>query len=376
MRKIIALIAIISSIFIASSVIAQESDSPSEIDIALQTLSTALNTPITQDMLDYVYWSEVTFTSTALGCPTPGQVYDPINITGYQITLVYEGVTYDYRVTTGAEYVVLCSTSDAPFVVPVTPEPVVIATAIEPTVDTNNTCPNALLPRLTIGETARTTPEIGSNIRELPDLNATDIGTIEPSDTFVVVDGPVCGPQGNYWWQVQYQQVGQADLTIGWTVEGLDGLYFIEPIPQPLVGTTDTINANTALDVVPLGEIEGNLLGIAAWSPDGQMIAIADASTARPAIWIYFVADLTQVPVLIEVSFDTTALEFSPDGSLLAIGAPDGTVYLLNLSNYTIIHSFVAHDTAVLDIDFSPNGQYMLVMDDNYTAHFYGVVTP
>ena len=85
--------------------------------------------------------------------------------------------------------------------------------------------------------------------------------------------------------------------------------------------------------------------------------------------------NLSQVPVLVEVSFDTTALEFSPDGSLLAIGDPNGNVYLLEINTYSIVHSFVAHDTAVLDIDFSPDGRYMLVMDDNYTARFYGVVT-
>ncbi len=362
MRRLIAIFVVIFSMAIPS--LAQES--PDEVNVVLQTLSAALGVQVTPDVIDDVSWREVTFTSTALGCPNPAQIYDPLNATGYQIFVVYEGVTYDYRVTTGGELVLLCSTQDTTLVVP--EQPTVIQ--VTPTaIVNNNVCTNALMPRLAVGEVARTTPELGSNIRSLPDLNAEDIGTIPPSTEFVVIGGPECGPQGNYWWQVEYNGLQ------GWTYQGQDGLYFVEPIPQPLPATTDTINSLSATELLPLGEIESNLLGIATWSADGQMIAIADASTANAAIWLYFVNNLSQVPVLVEVSFDTTALEFSPDGSLLAIGDPNGNVYLLEINTYSILHSFVAHDTAVLDIDFSPDGRYMLVMDDNYTARFYGVVS-
>lgn len=364
MRKLLAIMVIIASMAIPS--FAQES--PAEIDIALGSLSAALGVQVTPDVLDDVSWREVTFTSTALGCPNPAQVYEPLNASGYQIFLVYDGVTYDYRVTTGGEFVLLCSTSDAPFVVP--QDPVVIIEATPVTIDTSdNTCPNGLLPRLSLGETARTTPEIGSNVRSLPDLDAEDIGTIPPSTTFVVIGGPECGADGNYWWQIDYNGLQ------GWTIQGQGGLYYVEPIPQPLIATNEFITSLTATRLIPLSEIEGNLLGVAAWSSDGQMVAIADASTANPAVWLYFVDNLSQVPILVEVSFDTTAMAFSPDGSLLAIGDPLGNVYMLDLNTFTIVHSFVAHDTAVLDIDFSPNGQYMVMVDDNYTARFYGVVS-
>lgn len=363
MRRLLAILVIIFSLAIPS--LAQES--PAEVDIALQTLSAALGVEVTPDIIDDVSWREVAFTSTALGCPNPSQVYEPLDATGYQIFVVYDGITYDYRVTTGGEFVLLCSTSDTTLVVP--EQPTVIEVTPTEVVDDDNLCTNALMPRLALGETARTTPELGSNLRSLPDLNAEDIGTIPPSTEFIVVGGPECGAQGNYWWQVEY------DGLQGWTVQGQDGLYFVEPIPQPLPATTNPITSLNATQLLPLGEIESNLLGIAAWSADGQMVAIADASTANPAIWLYFVGNLTQVPVLVEVSFDTTALAFSPDGSLLAIGDPDGNVYLLQLDTYSIVHSFVAHDTVVLDIDFSPDGRYMLVMDDNYTARFYGVVS-
>lgn len=365
MQKTIAILLTIIAVFIAVPILAQEA--PDEVDLALQTLAAALNVEITPETLDDVSWNEVAFSSTALGCPRPGVTYDPLQAAGYQIFITYDGVTYDYRVTNDGSFVLLCTTSDTTLVNP-TPVTVNPVTPVSPITD--NECPNALLPRLVVGDVARTTPELGSNVRDLPDLEATDIGTIPPSSTFRVVDGPICGEDGNYWWQIDYEGL------VGWTIQGLDGLYFVEPIPQPLVAVTALISSETATDIRLLSEIDGNILGIAAWSPDGQMLAIVDAATANPSIWLYNVGNLSEVPNLIELSFDVLAMTFSPDGSLLALGDPAGGVSLIDTTTFTVVHSFVGDDAPVLDIDFSPDGSYMVVVDDNYTARVYGIVTP
>ncbi len=363
MRKFIVAIAIICMMMLTLPTLAQN-DTPAEVDFVVQTLAAALNTPIDPTTLDSVSWQPVNFTSTALGCPIPQQTYAPIEAVGFQVFVGYQGIVYDYRVTTGGEYVILCGTQEANFVV--TPQPQVVTTAVVP-VTNNALCEDALAPRLAVGELARTTPVLGSNIRDLPSLDATDIGTIPASAQFVVTTAPECGADGYYWWGVNYDGID------GWVLQGQDGLYYVEPIPQPLLATTTIISALNVDSLIPLSEIEGNLLGISAWSADGQFVAIADASTANPAIWLYFVNDLSQVPVSVEVTFDTTALEFSPDGSLLAVGDPDGNIHLIELVTYTVVRSFSAHDTAVLDIDFSPDGRYMVAVDDNYTARFYGI---
>lgn len=39
-----------------------------------------------------------------------------------------------------------------------------------------------------------------------------------------VLEGPVCDHEGHVWWRVQ------RDNLVGWTPEGQDGSYYIEPV--------------------------------------------------------------------------------------------------------------------------------------------------
>jgi hypothetical protein len=65
----------------------------------------------------------VNWDSNALGCPAPGQYYDPTPVPGFNIKLAAYGIPYDYRIGQGEQFV-LCqdglprSPIGAPFVVP------------------------------------------------------------------------------------------------------------------------------------------------------------------------------------------------------------------------------------------------------------------
>lgn len=93
-----------------------------------------------------------------------------------------------------------------------------------------------LEPRLQVGQQANLTTTTPSRVRDSASTTGTQVGQIQPLDTFDVLEGPVCA-EGINWWRVS---VGDLE---GWTAEGLDGEYFTEPIiPAP----TAAITANTA----------------------------------------------------------------------------------------------------------------------------------
>ncbi len=62
---------------------------------------------ITEDKVTLVKTAEVTWPNSALGCPSPGKVYPPKKVPGYQILFTANDVTYTYN-TDWSGQVVLC----------------------------------------------------------------------------------------------------------------------------------------------------------------------------------------------------------------------------------------------------------------------------
>lgn len=91
-------------------------------------------------------------------------------------------------------------------------------------------CPNSPLPRLTTGILGRVTPGDPNTLRMQPAANSSAIGQIPAGQTFVVLNGPQCGPEGWSWWRVNYNGI------VGWTAEGSGSVYWLEPyvgLPTP-----------------------------------------------------------------------------------------------------------------------------------------------
>ncbi|MBN2304284.1 MAG: SH3 domain-containing protein, partial [Anaerolineae bacterium] len=93
-----------------------------------------------------------------------------------------------------------------------------------------------LAPRLSIGASGQVLPGLPNVIRSQP-RRGTDspiIGEIPGGGVFTVLNGPQCGPEGRYWWQVTYQGI------TGWTAEGQSGIYWLQPYqvsPPPVTCT-------------------------------------------------------------------------------------------------------------------------------------------
>lgn len=114
-----------------------------------------------------------------------------------------------------------------PALIPLAP---LTSNAQTPAVIIPTTRPAVLLPgcampaRLTAGQTAQVTPGTPNNVRSLPTVGADRVGQLPGGTRLTVLDGPQC-VDGFVWWFVE-----SAEIT-GWTAEGSDGSYWLEPAP-------------------------------------------------------------------------------------------------------------------------------------------------
>jgi serine/threonine protein kinase len=93
---------------------------------------------------------------------------------------------------------------------------------------TRQICDGALPSRLVVGKRAKVNeePDARNRLRDEPSLNGKVIGHIPPGEWMLVLEGPECGERVN-WWKVKSISTG----TIGWTMEGMDQVYYLAPEP-------------------------------------------------------------------------------------------------------------------------------------------------
>jgi uncharacterized protein YraI len=85
-------------------------------------------------------------------------------------------------------------------------------------------CAHSLVSQLLPNTVGRVTPGTPNRLRLTPGSTGAVIGEIPGGGTFSIVGGPQCGSEGWLWWQVNYNG------TIGWTAEGDNSTYWLEPV--------------------------------------------------------------------------------------------------------------------------------------------------
>jgi len=82
-----------------------------------------------------------------------------------------------------------------------------------------------LAPRLQVGASGYVLPGASNILRAQPRPgDGSDVlGQIPGGGFFRVLEGPVCGPEGRYWWRVKFQGI------VGWTAEGQGAEYWVSP---------------------------------------------------------------------------------------------------------------------------------------------------
>lgn len=246
MRRLFVLV-LLCLLLIPAATSAQSLDP--RVQAAISDLSQRLGLALTID--DFATWSyaENRYPDTSLGCAAAAGAVAPGSFLAFQVTLVYEGTTFDYRVASDLSRVFPCDANllagNPPILVTASPIPLPAGQATftpvpQPT-NPAQSCPSSfvgyLTPRLRVGGQGQI--EIGgtpNRLRDNPSSAATQIGTVSGGQVMSVIGGPACA-DGIVWWQVA---VGSQ---VGWTAEGLaPDQYFISPIgeaaPTPVIPPT------------------------------------------------------------------------------------------------------------------------------------------
>ena len=350
---------------------------PSSLNDALADLSSRAGQTLTLDDLTSWTWQSRTYPDSSLGCPQTGQTYQPVATEGYQFILVYNGATFDYRAPVAGGNVFLCS---GPAAIPQatarpTNTPVPTTSSNGPTSTTSGRagCEGAMNTRLAVGAQARVVPDgLPNNLRREPSTTSERVGRIPAGEPFSVVGGPQCA-QNLVWWEITYGNI------TGWTAEGQNGVYWIEPLSTPGVppapsSSTSTPQAATleppqvftapaagqALSLPNAGllarlaelPVSERVTGLA-WSADGTTLAV----TVPTGIWLYNAQVFTQPPRLLRVSnAPVNGIAASPTANLFATAHADGTVRIWDISTGGQRAVLQGHSQPVLAVAFSPDG--------------------
>ena len=107
------------------------------------------------------------------------------------------------------------------------------------------------------------------------------------------------------------------------------------------------------------------------YSPDGQLLAVG-LSRVSDNLLLLDESPRAQLASYQLPTAGLTSLGFSPDSSMLVVGAAEGLISIWNTRSQQLI---VTRETeaAVRDVSFSPDGTIIAVSTENHALSFYGV---
>lgn len=285
---------------------------PEEINNALEDLSRRLGVPLTLRSFDSWRWSEEFFDDTGMGCPQAGEEIANTPTRGFRFLFTYQGITYDYRVAEDAERINLCQDTLAP-----QPEAPPVGEY------SNLLCPEpaeGALPymrsRVATGVQARITTSVPNNLRAEPGLNGAQIGQLGDAAIFDIIGGPAC-VDGFVWWQIQ-----ENDRT-GWTAEGLEGNYYLEPLPGARLPGRQPITPDNANRLIFMSQIQGNFQPQPAWLQSNDVLVLP-GDVGSESLWLYTADLLHAPPRFVPQNEPLKSLAVFPAGDLAVVGTADG----------------------------------------------------
>lgn len=364
-------------------------DVPQPIFAALNDLSGRVGRNV--GLLDIEKWSYVqsNYPSPALGCPQSGVAYADVITGGFQFIITYADNDYDYRVANDQSIVILCGTSGAPPATPVCP----------PADD-----PGFLPARLSISVQGRVgAGGIPNLVRDQPGSSGNVLSQIPPGDVFTVLDGPRCSLLDKIvWWQVNYNGL------VGWTAEGKDGDYWLEPLdlavtPQPILAGITTANASSLTPVHtstnPVFAIAPITTSVATGDATGSITVVNFLTQAQQSVTpahtgavtsLAFAYDARTLQILLasggadglvkiwEVTSQgtlnplrqinahvgsVTALALDYRSSLLVTGGDDRSIRVWDVASGTMLKQLDIHTGAIERVDFSISGSSIISRD-------------
>lgn len=326
------------------SVQAQDTPPPPQLALALNQLSQRIGRPLSLLDLDSWSYTQNLYTDTAMGCPYALGDARPEGYSGLTFLLVYQSVSYDYRVGVDGALVFPCD------------ETLLLQQGATPL---PGNCPadfaGYLPPRLNPGGLGRIgLGGISNRLRAAPNANAEQIGVILPGSTVLILDGPSCEEASRIiWWRVD------DNGTVGWTAEGvLPEDYFLDPVGESLPAERSLITSANVDALTVLATISQAGVNSIGFTPDGRLMAVG----GRSGLAVYDMTTLSLRTALGDVSVPIADVAFSPDGRYLAYTALDGRLFVRDANNTTSGPAVLANpaNDRHASIDFNPAASYLL----------------
>jgi hypothetical protein len=327
----------------------------------------------------------------SLGCAASPTIA-PTSGNWQRFVFNYRGVDYIYLVSDNLQSLILCNEPSLPTAIPPTTPPTATQqgggqsgggfapTATPVSVDFGNlptatvtrqgggqsgggfaatasaTC--ALVPRLRLGSNGRVTPGEANWLHLDPSRDSEKTGEIPAGASFDVLQGPVCdSATGMNYWQVNYSGLE------GWTSEGLNGEYWLEP--YAITFQPETINDAFVPEWANAIPADGNPFLVL--SPQNNYIAISSGTNQ---------VDLIQNPdnsavATIILEAEVTSLDFQVSGDYLTIGLTNGELQLYQLYPTVELLAIFLHEAAVTGAAITYENAILAVADEAGILSFW-----
>ena len=105
-----------------------------------------------------------------------------------------------------------------------------------------------------------------------------------------------------------------------------------------------------------------------AYSPDGSLLAVG----AGVSIWLYDTVNYQEIAQIVGHTARVSSIAFSPDGQMLASGS-SGTIRLWDAGSGTLLATLRGHTDRVSSIAFSPDGQTLASGSYDHTVQLWRV---
>jgi hypothetical protein len=218
-------------------------------------------------------------------------------------------------------------------------------------------CP--LAPRLRLYSGGRVTPGEANWLHSDAGRIMPKIGEIPAGAQFTVLSGPVCdGAAGMNYWQVNY------DGLIGWTSEGLNGEYWLEPFNNGFAPET----VNQAFIPEWLNGLSDH--SIIAISPNGTYLAY----TSNRSDLIIIDASNNSQSYVPRAGVSLDVIGFSASGNYLVLGFADGAVKLVEMNPVFRIIADLQHEGEITAISMSHSEAILAVADGSRILTFWSVL--
>ena len=378
---------VILLLFFAVTVFAQVSAPSREQTQAavLADMSRRTGETITINSLTSQQWYYGTYDFVrSLGCPA-SPLLAPTSGNWQRFVFNYRGFDYIYMVSDNLQSLILCNEPTLPTSIPptapatvtqqgggqsgggfaasATPSAVVGDFGNLPTATVQGsgqtgggfaatTTPScALAPRLRMGSGGRVTPGDANWLHLDPSRTSEKIGEIPAGASFGVLQGPVCdGVAGMNYWQVNYGG------TVGWTSEGLNGEYWLEP--YDITFQPETVNNAFVPEWANAIPADSNAFVVL--SPQNNYIAVSSGTTQ---------VDLIQNPdntvvATIVLEAEISTLDFQVSGNYLTIGLNNGELHLYQLYPTVELLAVFLHEAAVTGVAITYENAILAVVDE------------